>query len=88
VDIDNQLYSTPRYDPLSMVEHYGEPVPTRNANTSRNNATPPVAAELSTINNKKFIGETVKVTHGPYKWHIRMVKDATEATARRELLSD
>ena len=53
VDIDNQFYSKPRYDPLSIVEHYGEPVPTRNANTSRNNATPPAASELSSIDNLK-----------------------------------
>ena len=46
-------YSKPRYDPLSMIEHYGEPVPTRNANTSRNNATPPAASELSSIDNLK-----------------------------------
>ena len=70
VDIDNQFYSKPRYDPLNMIEHYGEPVPTRNANTSRNNATPPAASELSSINNKKFIGQTAKVTQGPYKLHI------------------
>ena len=53
VDIDNQFYSKPRYDPLNMIEHYGEPVPTRNANTSRNNATPPAASELSSIDNLK-----------------------------------
>jgi len=37
---------------------------------------------------KKFIGQTAKITQGPYKLHIRVVKDATEATARIELHSD
>ena len=72
VDIDNQFTSKPRYDPLNMIEHYGEPVPTRtsNANTSRNNATPPAASELSGIDNLKekileeVIGD-VKKMNGP-----------------------
>ena len=36
-----------------MIEHYGEPVPIRNANMSRNSATPPAASELSSIDNLK-----------------------------------
>ena len=36
-----------------MIEHYGEPVPIRNANMSRNSATPPAASELSNIDNLK-----------------------------------
>lgn len=35
----------------------------------------------------ELIGETVKITHGPYKGHIGIVKDATESTARVELHS-
>ncbi|KAG8193552.1 hypothetical protein JTE90_003761 [Oedothorax gibbosus] len=34
-----------------------------------------------------LIGQTIKITHGPYKGHIGIVKDATEATARVELHS-
>ena len=36
-----------------MIEHYGEPVPIRNANMSRNSATPPTASELSSTDNLK-----------------------------------
>ena len=53
MDIDNQFYSKPRYDPLNMIEHYGEPVPIRNANMSRNSATSPTASELSSTDNLK-----------------------------------
>ncbi|XP_042899207.1 transcription elongation factor SPT5 [Parasteatoda tepidariorum] len=35
----------------------------------------------------ELIGQTIKITHGPYKGHIGIVKDATEATARVELHS-
>ena len=35
----------------------------------------------------ELIGQTIKITQGPYKGHIGMVKDATEATARVELHS-
>ena len=31
---------------------------------------------------REVIGQTIKITQGPYKGHIGMVKDATEATAR------
>ena len=31
---------------------------------------------------RELIGQTIKITQGPYKGHIGMVKDATEATAR------
>jgi len=34
-----------------------------------------------------IIGTTIKITQGPYKGHIGIVKDATEATARVELHS-
>ena len=34
---------------------------------------------------RELIGQTIKITQGPYKGHIGMVKDATEATARVEL---
>merc|ERR1712038_565675 len=34
-----------------------------------------------------LIGQTIKITQGPYKSHIGMVKDATETTARVELHS-
>jgi len=34
---------------------------------------------------RDFVGQTVKITQGPYKGHIGMVKDATESTARVEL---
>jgi len=40
--------------PLSMIEHYGEPVPTRNANAFRNNATPPAAKNCPAL-----------ILHGP-----------------------
>jgi len=36
---------------------------------------------------RELIGQTIKITQGPYKGHIGMVKDATEATARVELHS-
>ncbi|KAG1712147.1 Transcription elongation factor SPT5 [Nymphon striatum] len=35
----------------------------------------------------ELIGKTVRITQGPYKGHIGMVKDATETTARVELHS-
>lgn len=35
----------------------------------------------------ELIGKTVRITQGPYKGHIGMVKDATESTARVELHS-
>merc|ERR1719429_484737 len=34
---------------------------------------------------KEFVGQTIKITQGPYKGHIGIVKDATESTARVEL---
>ena len=34
-----------------------------------------------------IIGQTIKITQGPYKGHIGIVKDATESTARVELHS-
>ena len=34
---------------------------------------------------RELIGQTIKITQGPYKSHIGVVKDATEATARIEL---
>ena len=36
---------------------------------------------------KEFVGQTIKITQGPYKGHIGIVKDATESTARVELHS-
>ena len=36
---------------------------------------------------REMIGKTIKITQGPYKGHIGMVKDATEGTARVELHS-
>ncbi|KAL1446878.1 hypothetical protein MTO96_044459, partial [Rhipicephalus appendiculatus] len=33
----------------------------------------------------ELIGQTIKITQGPYKGHIGIVKDATETTARVEL---
>ena len=36
---------------------------------------------------RDLIGQTIKITQGPYKAHIGMVKDATETTARVELHS-
>jgi len=36
---------------------------------------------------RDMIGKTIKITQGPYKGHIGMVKDATETTARVELHS-
>ena len=36
---------------------------------------------------KELIDRTVKITQGPYKSHIGIVKDATESTARVELHS-
>jgi len=36
---------------------------------------------------RDLIGTTIKITQGPYKGHIGIVKDATEATARVELHS-
>lgn len=36
---------------------------------------------------RELIGQTIKITQGPYKGHIGMVKDATDATARVELHS-
>merc|ERR1719499_1261237 len=36
---------------------------------------------------RELIGQTIKITQGPYKGHIGMVKDATEACARVELHS-
>merc|ERR1719356_1716808 len=36
---------------------------------------------------KEFVGQTIKITQGPYKGHIGIVKDATETTARVELHS-
>merc|ERR1719445_2375120 len=36
---------------------------------------------------KELIGQTIKITQGPYKGHIGIVKDATETTARVELHS-
>ncbi len=36
---------------------------------------------------RELIGQTIKITQGPYKSHIGMVKDATETTARVELHS-
>jgi len=36
---------------------------------------------------RELIGQTIKITQGPYKGHIGIVKDATEATARVELHS-
>ncbi|XP_064477491.1 transcription elongation factor SPT5-like [Ornithodoros turicata] len=33
----------------------------------------------------ELIGQTIKITQGPYKGHIGIVKDATESTARVEL---
>lgn len=35
----------------------------------------------------ELIGQTIKITQGPYKGHIGIVKDATESTARVELHS-
>ncbi|CAM9491533.1 unnamed protein product [Lampetra planeri] len=35
----------------------------------------------------ELIGQTVRITHGPYKGYIGVVKDATESTARVELHS-
>ena len=34
---------------------------------------------------KEFVGQTIKITQGPYKGHIGIVKDATDSTARVEL---
>uniref|UniRef100_A0A0K2T674 Transcription elongation factor SPT5 n=1 Tax=Lepeophtheirus salmonis TaxID=72036 RepID=A0A0K2T674_LEPSM len=34
---------------------------------------------------RELIGKTIKITQGPYKSHIGIVKDATESTARVEL---
>ena len=34
---------------------------------------------------RELIGQTIKITQGPYKAHIGIVKDATETTARVEL---
>ena len=36
---------------------------------------------------REFVGQTIKITQGPYKGHIGIVKDATESTARVELHS-
>merc|ERR1719192_2598428 len=36
---------------------------------------------------KELMGQTIKITQGPYKGHIGIVKDATESTARVELHS-
>ncbi len=36
---------------------------------------------------RELIGQTIKITQGPYKSHIGIVKDATETTARVELHS-
>lgn len=36
---------------------------------------------------RELIGQTIKITQGPYKSHIGMVKDATDTTARVELHS-
>merc|ERR1719510_47831 len=36
---------------------------------------------------RDLIGQTIKITQGPYKSHIGIVKDATETTARVELHS-
>merc|ERR1719510_1269444 len=36
---------------------------------------------------RDLIGQTIKITQGPYKGHIGIVKDATESTARVELHS-
>ena len=36
---------------------------------------------------RDLIGQTIKITQGPYKSHIGIVKDATESTARVELHS-
>ena len=53
-----------------MIEHYGEPVPIRNANMSRNSATPPAASELSSTDNlkEKILEEVIgdlKKMNGP-----------------------
>ncbi|EEC08092.1 transcription elongation factor SPT5, putative [Ixodes scapularis] len=37
------------------------------------------------VRDSELIGETIKITQGPYKGHIGIVKDATESTARVEL---
>ncbi|GBM05915.1 Transcription elongation factor SPT5 [Araneus ventricosus] len=37
--------------------------------------------------NNELIGKTIKITQGPYKGHIGIVKDCTETTARVELHS-
>ena len=34
-----------------------------------------------------FIGKTVRISQGPYKGYVGIVKDATESTARVELHS-
>ena len=34
---------------------------------------------------REFVGQTIKITQGPYKGHIGIVKDATDSTARVEL---
>jgi transcription elongation factor SPT5 len=39
------------------------------------------------IRDKKLIGTTIKITGGPYKGNIGIVKDATECTVRVELHS-
>ena len=34
---------------------------------------------------REFVGQTIKITQGPYKGQIGIVKDATDSTARMEL---
>lgn len=47
----------------------------------------PQNAKPGTRRNTQLIGKTVRITQGPYKGYVGMVKDATDTTARVELHS-
>lgn len=86
----NQQGNTPYMSPRIMSPRIGSPM--HNSQTSNTNGgiggSPGIGRGRVNDRDKKFIGQTVKITQGPYKSHIGIVKDATEATARIELHSD
>merc|ERR1712223_1909260 len=84
-----QQGNTPYMSPRIMSPRIGSPM--HNSQTSNTNGgiggSPGIGRGRVNDRDKKFIGQTVKITQGPYKSHIGIVKDATEATARIELHS-
>lgn len=51
----------------------------------RSNMPPQMQAKSGTRRNVSIIGKTARISQGPYKGYVGIVKDATDTTARVEL---